>query len=172
MVWYGTIYMVFIIVFSNSRIVNQLASMKCSTKFTATTLSLSFFLSISHQIIGYYCLSPYSLLCYANTTPYTHTHPHTLAHTDATQSVYCPISIDIHNLFCTFVGWRVRAGGAPPMKRVTCVLFNGLWPRKDKQLFRLIVYGIINWDRKAPTTTKLSWAITGKKKKKTKVSCA
>lgn len=31
------------------------------------------------------------------------------------------------------------------MKRVTCVLFNGLWPRKDKQLFRLIVYGIINW---------------------------
>lgn len=96
------------------------------------------------------------------------THTHTSTRTDATQSVYCPISIDIHNLFCTFVGWRVRAGGAPPMKRVTCVLFNGLWPRKDKQLFRLIVYGIINWDRKAPTTTKLSWAITGKKRRKRK----
>lgn len=76
----------------------------------------------------------------------THIHTHIPAHTDATQSVYCPISIDIHNLFCIFVGCGCGCGElAPPMKRVTCVLFNGLWPRKDKQLFRLIVYGIINW---------------------------
>lgn len=121
--------------------------MKCSNKLTATTLFLFLHISLDYRLLLPLSIFPLMLCQYHALQTHTHTHAHTPAHTDATQSVYCPILIDIHNLFCTFVGWEVRAR-APPTKRVTCVLFNGLWPRKDKQLFRLIVYGIINWIEK------------------------